>query len=275
MARRFVAFVLFLVDGRVVRCGRADSLPLLVSRAAASLDAGRGLVRRPAVRPARAADEPRVSGPLLAARFRQERLRRARVRRRRPRAADDEAGSVRLDGAEPRRRASRCKYKVFGDRVDGTYLGIDATHAHINMPAAVMWARGFDDRPATIAFDPPAGKRWQVATQLHPADLGARVHRAEPSVPDGQPGGVRTGARCGSSRSGRSTFPPRAAPHRYRGRADSLVKDVEQIVRQEGAIYGEYPDVRAGLLHVPRGSAAVRERRRHGAPQQHGDHRRR
>src|SRR6266545_7340860 len=26
-------------------------------------------------------------------------------------------------------------YKVFGDRVDGTYLAIDTTHAHINMPA--------------------------------------------------------------------------------------------------------------------------------------------
>ena len=38
----------------------------------------------------------------------------------------------------------RVTYRVFGDRVDGTYLGIDATHAHINMPAALMWARGFE-----------------------------------------------------------------------------------------------------------------------------------
>src|SRR5206468_2727158 len=27
-------------------------------------------------------------------------------------------------------------YKVFGDRVDGTYLAVDETHAHVNMPAA-------------------------------------------------------------------------------------------------------------------------------------------
>src|SRR5229473_6099362 len=60
------------------------------------------------------------------------------------------------------------KYKVFGDRVDGTYLAVDTTHAHINMPAALMWARGFDDRPATLVFEPPSGERWQVATQLHP-----------------------------------------------------------------------------------------------------------
>src|SRR5205085_12223123 len=62
----------------------------------------------------------------------------------------------------------RVRYRVFGDRVDGTYLGIDTTHAHVNMPAAIMWARGLDDRPATLTFVPPQGVRWQVATQLHP-----------------------------------------------------------------------------------------------------------
>src|SRR6202030_937093 len=39
------------------------------------------------------------------------------------------------------------RYKVFGDLVDGTYLAVDTSHAHINMPAAIMWARGLDDRP--------------------------------------------------------------------------------------------------------------------------------
>src|SRR4029077_17164820 len=34
------------------------------------------------------------------------------------------------------------KYKIYGDRLDGTYLAIDTTHAHINMPAALMWAHG-------------------------------------------------------------------------------------------------------------------------------------
>src|SRR3954471_1780580 len=61
------------------------------------------------------------------------------------------------------------RYKVFGDRVDGTYLAIDTTHAHVNMPAAIMWAHGLDDRPAILTFEQPAGMRWQVATQLHPS----------------------------------------------------------------------------------------------------------
>src|SRR2546430_15329899 len=39
------------------------------------------------------------------------------------------------------------KYKVFGDRVDGTCLAVDETHAHINMPAAGMWAHGPHDPP--------------------------------------------------------------------------------------------------------------------------------
>ena len=47
----------------------------------------------------------------------------------------------------------RVSYRVFGDRVDGTYLAIDSTHAHINMPAAIMWARGLADRPVQVRFE--------------------------------------------------------------------------------------------------------------------------
>jgi predicted metalloprotease with PDZ domain len=61
------------------------------------------------------------------------------------------------------------RYRVSGDRIDGTYLGIDSTHAHINMPAAIMWARGLEMRAVTVHFEPPGGSpSWQVATQLFP-----------------------------------------------------------------------------------------------------------
>ena len=79
----------------------------LVSRAAASLDAGRSDVSGARRRRARAADEPLVARPLLAARLREERLRRARLRRRRPRAADDAAGSVRVERRAATAAASR------------------------------------------------------------------------------------------------------------------------------------------------------------------------
>ena len=60
----------------------------------------------------------------------------------------------------------RIRYKVWGDHLDGTHLAIDATHAHLNMPAALMWARGLEQRPARVTFEAPAA--WKIATQLHP-----------------------------------------------------------------------------------------------------------
>ena len=60
----------------------------------------------------------------------------------------------------------RVRYKVFGDHLDGTHLAIDQTHAHLNIPASLMWARGFEGRAARVTFDAPAA--WKVATQLHP-----------------------------------------------------------------------------------------------------------
>ena len=59
-------------------------------------------------------------------------------------------------------------YKIYGDRTDGTYLGIDDMHAHINIPAALMFARGWFERPARVTFVQPPGKQWRVATQLFP-----------------------------------------------------------------------------------------------------------
>jgi predicted metalloprotease with PDZ domain len=60
----------------------------------------------------------------------------------------------------------RFRYRLFGDRVDGTYAAIDATHAHLNIPATLAWARGFDDRPATVTLVPPPDAGWRPATQL-------------------------------------------------------------------------------------------------------------
>ena len=55
-------------------------------------------------------------------------------------------------------------YRVFGDRTDGTYLSVDSSHAHMNMPASLMWARGFEMRPVRIRFEQPAGKQWRIAS---------------------------------------------------------------------------------------------------------------
>jgi predicted metalloprotease with PDZ domain len=58
------------------------------------------------------------------------------------------------------------QYTLFGDRADGTYAGIDASHAHLNAPATFLWARGMENAPVRVRFERPAG--WRVATQLAP-----------------------------------------------------------------------------------------------------------
>ncbi len=61
----------------------------------------------------------------------------------------------------------RASYTLYADRADGTYSQIDRTHAHLNMPATFLWARGFEDRPVTVSFSPPH-RNWKVASQLIP-----------------------------------------------------------------------------------------------------------
>ena len=60
------------------------------------------------------------------------------------------------------------EYTVFGDRADGTYDGIDPTHAHLNLPATVVWAHGFEKAPVSLRFELPADSGWKIATQLAP-----------------------------------------------------------------------------------------------------------
>ena len=137
------------------------------------------------------------------------------------------------------------KYKVFGDRVDGTYLAVDTTHAHVNMPSAIMWAHGLDDRPVTVAFVQPAGMHWQVATQLHPGSTALEFTAPNLQYLMDSPSEFGPVSMPQFTVNG-STF--RFAAH-HTGTAaelDGFVKDVEKIVRQEGAVYGEYPSYEPG-----------------------------
>jgi predicted metalloprotease with PDZ domain len=58
------------------------------------------------------------------------------------------------------------QYTLYGNRVDGTYAAIDLTHAHLNTPAALVWARGFETAPVRLHFAIPPGSNWQVASEL-------------------------------------------------------------------------------------------------------------
>ncbi len=145
----------------------------------------------------------------------------------------------------------RVAYKVYGEQVDGTYLAIDTTHAHMNMPAAFIWARGLADRPIRITFAPPAGARWKVATQLFatsdpwtftapnlqyfmdsPAELGP-VWELRFTVP--QPGGTDNGSF-------------RIALHHAGDEAGAreYASGVRRIAAEEAAVFGEFPEYEPG-----------------------------
>jgi predicted metalloprotease with PDZ domain len=140
------------------------------------------------------------------------------------------------------------RYKVYGDDLDGTYLAIDTTHVHMNMPAAIMWARGFDDAPATLTFERPEGltaTAWTVATQLHP---GASVLSfTAPNLQYLMDSPVEFGPlSLRQFAVGQHVF--RVAIHHTGSDSefDRLVRDIERIVREEGAVFGEYPEYEPG-----------------------------
>lgn len=140
-------------------------------------------------------------------------------------------------------------YKIFGDRTDGTYLGIDDIHAHINIPAALMFARGWFERPARVTFVQPPGKKWRVATQLFPtADplvfTAPNIHYLMDSPTDFSNFTLREfQVDDGRKRNGPPpTFRIALTHDGSEADADAFAKDVERIVRESLPIFGEFPD---------------------------------
>ena len=169
----------------------------------------------------------------------------------------------------------RVAYRIFGDRVDGTYLGIDSTHAHINMPAALMWARGLELRPATVRFEPPPGVGLARRDAAAAWRRSVHVHRAEPAVPDGQPDGgqrVQSADVHARRRAAIAGRPPGRAPHGNRRGARRLRPRRRADRARSRPRLRRVPGVRGQHLHVHRRLPAVGERRRHGASQQHDRH---
>ena len=63
-------------------------------------------------------------------------------------------------------------YTLFGNYMDGTYVGIDQSTAHFNMPAAFTWVIGMEKRPVHFKFNDTEKYGWKVATQLKPEAAG-------------------------------------------------------------------------------------------------------
>src|SRR5688572_24445987 len=138
----------------------------------------------------------------------------------------------------------RVNYRVFGDRLDGTYLAIDSSHAHINMPAAMMWARGFDRRPISVRFERPAGTSWRVATQLTPGTDGLSFTAPNLQYLMDSPAEFSAFTlRSFTVPDDRRTPVFRVAVHDAGTdpEVDGLMRDVVAIVREARHVFGEYP----------------------------------
>jgi predicted metalloprotease with PDZ domain len=145
----------------------------------------------------------------------------------------------------------RFVYKVFGNRVDGTYLGIDVSHAHMNMPATLLWARGLDDRAVRITFVPPDGSSWKPATQLFPTGdpwtftapnlqylMDSPTELSDQSIrsfkvqnPDGRQFTIVTALHHDGA---------------SEAELDEYAAGTERIVREHGAVFGEFPEFDTG-----------------------------
>ena len=140
--------------------------------------------------------------------------------------------------------AVQVTYRIFGDRVDGTHLAVDSTHAHINMPAALMWARGLEARPVTIRFEAPAGANWRVGTQLFPGGnpftfTAPNLQYLMDSPAEFSAFSLRTFTLADAPGSPLV----RLAVH-HAGtdtELDAFAADVERIVRETQRVYGDYP----------------------------------
>lgn len=166
----------------------------------------------------------------------------------------------------------RVRYRLFGDRVDGTYLAVDPTHAHMNAPATLLWAEGLEDRAARVTLSAPAGAAWSVATQLFPTDdplayTAPNLAYLLDSPIEFSDFALRTfTVPDPADPAYRPTF--RVAVHHAGGEAGlaAYVAAVESIVRETVPIFGEFPRFETGTYtfiadYLPAASGDAMEHR--------------
>jgi predicted metalloprotease with PDZ domain len=136
-------------------------------------------------------------------------------------------------------------YTLFGNHTDGTYVGIDASHAHLNMPATFMWVAGLGDRALKFEFNDLDKYGWKVATQLKPE--GDNVYSA-PNLQYMMDSPTELSAVKVSSWEVVNTNGKKQkmsiAVHSDDDQAtiDNFAKMVQKVVLEEKAVFGEQPD---------------------------------
>jgi predicted metalloprotease with PDZ domain len=138
----------------------------------------------------------------------------------------------------------RMQYRVFGDRLDGTYLAVDNGHAHINMPAVLLWAKGMERRTMLLRLDRPPGTSWNVATQLQSGtDTFSFSAPNLQYLMDSPVEFGRFSMRTFTVSDENRTPVFRLAVHHTgtEQELDGLARDVQAIVREARHVFREYP----------------------------------
>lgn len=151
----------------------------------------------------------------------------------------------------PTGNAVHVRYRLFADRVDGTYSAVDGTHAHLNVPATFAWAPSLPDTSIRVRFTQPPGRTWRVSTQLFPTDdaltfTAPNLQYFMDSPIEFSAHAVRefTVARPGGGTPARI----RLAVHHLGTDAqlDAYAPMVEKIVREQAAVFGDLAPFDAG-----------------------------
>ena len=142
----------------------------------------------------------------------------------------------------------RLRYTIFGDRTDGTYLSIDHSHAHMNIPATFMFAPKMSNVPITLKIHPRTG--WRIATQLMPT-ADSTVFTA-PNMQYFMDSPTEVGPVMFSTWSqgiDGKTETIRLAVHHLgtQAQVDSLAWMTRKVVAEQMAVFGEVPGFDSGV----------------------------
>ncbi len=137
----------------------------------------------------------------------------------------------------------KISYTLYGNWTDGTYAGIDPSHAHLNMPATFLWVVGEDKRPLKFEFNDLDQNGWKVATQLKhdgdniysapnlqymmdsPTELSAYKVNSWTVYNNGKPEKINVTIHSDDDQA----------------TVDAFVKQVQRMVLEEKAVFGELP----------------------------------
>lgn len=136
-------------------------------------------------------------------------------------------------------------YQLFANHADGTYSQIDRRHAHLNMPATLLYAPSVAEQAVTVQIK-GLPQDWTVATQLPERDPQQAVYQAD-NLQLLMDSPIEAAALQWAQFTQHSNGVPnqiRVALHHQGSAADlqELMPKIQGFVAEQQAIFGELPD---------------------------------